>query len=110
MSSRDERVREMWPTHTIMQIAAAVGTSGSSVSRLAVKLGLRGKTLLAEEQERPTAEEIEERSAEVRAGWTKSEEARRRVGWSSEAYTVPCLTSRQMFPTFPGQQGRSWIK
>lgn len=104
-SERDKRVREMWTSHTIAQIAAATGTTSSSVVRLAARLGLPGKTRLAGDRENPSEEEIRLRSAEVRAGWTTSEERRRRVG-SSEAYTVPCLTNRQMFPTFQGQQGR----
>lgn len=102
MHSRDERVRELWKTHTIAEIAAAVGTSSSSVSRLAARLNLPGKLAFMESKESPTPEEIEERAAEVRAGWTRSEERRRRVG-REEAYTVPCLTNRQMFPAFQGQ-------
>lgn len=104
MDSKINRVREMWATHTIAQIAAEIGTSSSAISRLAVRHGLPGKMALMRGEVNPTDEEIKQRAAEVRAGWTAAEEERRRVGRAG-AYEIPCLTSRQVFPTFQGQMG-----
>lgn len=99
---KHDRVRLLWKTHTISQIADDIGTTRSAVWTLAKKLDLPKKSLLAEEAERPTADEIEERSAEVRSRWSPSEMRRRRVG-GHEDYRIPCLTNRQVFPTFQGQ-------
>lgn len=103
MAYGDDVVRRMWPTSTISEIAVAIGMSSTTVCRAAKRLELPRKIVRDEDRDSPSEKEIEVRSAEVRAGWTKSEERRRRVGWSSEAYTVPCLTNRQVFPAFQGQ-------
>lgn len=102
MDSRINRVREMWATHTIAQIAADVGTSSSAICRLAAREGLPGKMALSRGEVNPTEEEIAERAAAIRAGWSEAEEERRRIGRVG-AYEIPCLTSRQVFPTFQGQ-------
>lgn len=102
MKSKENRIKELWGKRTVLEIAADVGMSGSSVWRTAARLSLTGNQALREKKDRPTESEIKIRSAEVRAGWTKSEEARRRVGYR-EDYTVPCLTNRQIFPAFQGQ-------
>ena len=45
--------------------------------------------------ETPTAEEIEIRSAEVRANWTPAEEARRAVGRARGRYEIPSYMTKR---------------
>lgn len=103
MTSREKCVKDLWATTSTTEIAVQAGVSVSHVFRIAKRLGLKPKTLLAAESERPSPKEIKERAAVVRRRWTASEERRRRVGWGDGPYTVPQLRQQQVFPAFQGQ-------
>ena len=82
-----ERLKELWSDDrlTLQQVAMWLSTKADKVKEQARLLGLPDKIdkrclRIAFETLDPTPEEIEERSAAVRAGWTPRQEKSRRVG------------------------------
>lgn len=83
-------LREHWQTARVAEMAEKLRISEQAVRRLAIKLqlGPRERDVLE-----PSQQEIDERSAEVRARWSPEERERRLVGLRRR-WIVPSVTVR----------------
>ena len=75
-------IRKLWPKQSGASIASQLGVSYSYVYRIAQREGLTLARKNSPEPESPTEDEISERAAEIRRGWSRSETEKRIVGGS----------------------------
>lgn len=94
-----EKLRAMWTTHRVIEIARACGISQQDVYRAAREMELpRRSELFSAAESRgyvdPTEDEIKQRAQEVRMSWSEEEEAKRLVGFrpASLEWTPPVVS------------------
>lgn len=85
-------LRDLWFDSgvAITDICVRLGVSQDTIYKNAKQIGLPRRPRAERLSDKdPTPEEIEERSAVIRAGWSESEAERRRVGGKRQEWSPP---------------------
>jgi hypothetical protein len=88
-----DNLREAIPTHySTIELAKTFGVTRNMIYKKVKDFGLSLDDL-KEHETGPTLEEIAERAAEIRAGWSEEEEQRRIVGTGRHRWCLPSFRS-----------------
>lgn len=85
-------LRDLWfdSDVAITDMCVRLGVSSDTIYKNAKQMGLPRRPRAERISDKdPTAEEIAERSATIREGWSESEKERRRVGGRRQEWTPP---------------------
>lgn len=81
---------------SLASIARTFGMSEVAICTQARIWGLSRPTYKDDEDESPTIDEIKERAAEIRRGWTPEQRASRYVGVRRQRYQIPCYETAEL--------------
>jgi transposase-like protein len=88
-----KKFTRIWSTSTsVKEVCGKTGITDQSAYYWARKFSLSAFHAVEEDKMTPTQEEIAERAAEVRKGWSPAEEERRCAGTNRVRYEVPSCT------------------